>query len=167
MTGFDANTGTIRFADGAELLRGLTLATFLASPLAARSEKEPSSVPFDLFLLPPREMDGRIFGSRIDFRDGVLEYISLSIVSGALVVDGALAYPSAAGWDTWTLEAQLAQKARHDAWLLKMLGPPTTVDPEHYLTSYELPWGGAQSSYDPRSDSSSIGIRYKPLSDAV
>ncbi len=157
----EPKTGAVRFRDGATITRELTLATFDGSPLAKRSARdEDSDDTYVTIRLAPREMDGEVFGAQILFHDEVLNTVNLWIMDETAIVDGVIAYPPEKGWDTWTLKTAVAAKARHDAWLLRVLGPPTKVDAKHYITSYELPWGSAWSSYDPRGGGSEIGLRY-------
>ncbi|HEY1698053.1 MAG TPA: hypothetical protein VGG39_38095 [Polyangiaceae bacterium] len=65
-------------------------------------------------------------------------------------------------WDDWSEEKQRAQQDAHDAWLIGLLGPgtrrPTPGGPE---LAYSLPWGEVWSAYDPRSGSSTIGVRFR------
>ncbi len=157
----DPATGAVRFSDGATITRELTPATFAALPLDQHTTQGHNYVNVRL---PPREMDGQVFGAQIYFRDDVLTMVILWIMDETTTVDGVLAYPPGKGWDTWTFAAVMAKKEQHDAWLRRVLGPPTTVDPEHYITSYDLPWGTAWSDYSPRDSSSTLELRYKPLS---
>jgi hypothetical protein len=66
-----------------------------------------------------------------------------------------------ASWDDAPPDGEKRRRAAHDAWLKKALGPPHERDPEHFMIRYRFAWGEAWSAFDPRSYSSSIGVRFK------
>jgi hypothetical protein len=65
-------------------------------------------------------------------------------------------------WDDWSEEKQLALRDAHDSWLVEMLGPGSRFAwAGGSLPEYRFEWGEVWSSYDPRSGSSSIGVRFR------
>lgn len=65
-------------------------------------------------------------------------------------------------WEEWSEEAELVKKQMHDRFLMEMLGRQPDVRRSHPYpyVEYRLSWGTVNSSYDPRSAASTIGIHY-------
>ncbi len=70
----------------------------------------------------------------------ILDFVNLSLTDSDRV-------PS---WDDWSESRAKQKKEEHDEWLLRNIGKPP----------YKFPWGEISSTYDPRSGSSKITIKY-------
>ena len=57
-------------------------------------------------------------------------------------------YPTS--WEKWSEQQELNRKAEHDSWLASELGSPP----------YQYSWGEIESTYDQRTGSSLISVRY-------
>ncbi len=69
----------------------------------------------------------------------------LNLVNISLSNEGDIA-----SWNNWSENEQIKKKDMHDKWLKKNIGNPP----------YKYDWGEISSSYDPRSGSSMITIKY-------
>lgn len=65
-------------------------------------------------------------------------------------------------WEEWSEEAELVKKQLHDRFLVDMLGrqPDARRSHPYPYVEYRMAWGTVNSSYDPRSAASTIGIHY-------
>jgi hypothetical protein len=96
---------------------------------------------FTYFYLGPQTIGDDLLIIALYFSPiGNLRMIKLSITSDKVP-------PS---WANWSEEAEMNNKMQNDEWLLKVIGKPP----------YKYSWGEISSSYDPRSASSMITIRY-------
>jgi hypothetical protein len=117
---------------------GLTRSGFLASPLGAGAQSEGGAAGWVSFALGVHEVAGDRCWLVLRFHDERLVLVVLGVIAD--VPPG----------DEYDVDAALEAKARYDAWLQAKLGAPP----------YAYPWGRVESSYDPRSVSSSIVVTY-------
>src|ERR1700709_914285 len=98
-------------------------------------------------------MDTLLFCGRSTFHGETLLTLSLWIID-----------PNGSkSWDDWSIEKEQAAQARNEAWLARILRPPHESFPRGPYPDgkcYRFEWGVIQSSYDPRSASSSLIISY-------
>ena len=137
----DPATGTLHL-EGAEppLSPTLTRTAFLASPLGRQAKVWSQHEPHCAY--------------RAEVTIGAERFIVVPRFYEAILQGVDLALTGAhwgTSWDDWSEESERARQRAHDAWLRQQLGPPP----------YTYPWGAIESSYDPRSGSSSIVLRYR------
>jgi hypothetical protein len=136
----DGSTGAFRTDDGLVLGPATTEQAFLASPIGCKSKDIGHNDGWSRYDLPRAlralsvEWDGIVY-----FFNGTMKKISLSIYD-----------PSVRGWEDWSESKELLAKQKHDDILTTILGSPP------YLYS----WGEVFSTYDARSGTSQITVRY-------
>jgi hypothetical protein len=136
----DTKSGNVVLDGRHTIAPSLSLAAFLASPLAAEAQSVGVAEDWPRFFLGVHEIFGDPCTVSVGFHGQRLLGVSLN------PVDPDATEPS----DDYDVQAALAAKARHDAWLAAKLGPPPYVNR----------WGTIESVYDPRSVSSSIFVTY-------
>jgi hypothetical protein len=127
----DKRNGALLLANGVTLGPSLTVPQWQATPLGQASRPLVKNPPWESFRLRATCADGTPCGLVLYFHQGWLQQIQL----GHLV-------------DPAVDEREVLRM--HDRWLRRMLGEPP----------YAYPWGSVTSSYDPRSDSSSVVVTY-------
>jgi hypothetical protein len=134
----DTTTGDITLAS-TTVGRGFTLRAFRASVLApAAAPALVGGGPWLSFDVGEQRIERRAFRMTLRFEGDRLATVALSLVA------------SEAPGDAWSERAALLVKRRHDAWLSRRIGSPP----------YAYAWGRIESTYDPRSASSSIVVSY-------
>lgn len=100
----------------------------------------------------PQAVDGLTFGVSLAFEGERLDGYSIWMADARF----------GTSWDDGSEEKQLARRDAHDTWLTAALGPgarrPGPTGPE---LSYTFPWGEVWSTFDARSGSSTIGVRFR------
>lgn len=97
-------------------------------------------------------ISSQLFSLSLLFQSSVLNMVIMSVSDAKY----------GQSWDDWTEEKELQRKQQHDAFLNKELQRQPDVrrwKPYPYI-EYKVAYGRIQSSYDPRSASSSISITY-------
>jgi hypothetical protein len=137
---------TVRLSDGVVELDGgvlvssaLTEADFLAA--APSAEGLVANGIYRSYSLPSTCLAGEDFGLSIFFADGSITELHL--------VTRDTAWKN---WNEWSEKAVTADKAKHDAWLLRVIG---------HAAPYDFPWGEILSVYDRKGGFSLIIMRYK------
>jgi hypothetical protein len=132
----DKDTGEIAI-DSVPIVLGpsFVLDDLLSSSLAGQCQAGPGAEPYRSLVIGEHLISGLTFFVTLGFYGQKLEFIDL-LYSGELP-DGSK-----------TQEAE--RKKVHDRWLVKQLGKASST----------YKWGEISSDYDPRSDTSSIVIRY-------
>ena len=138
----DINNGDIRLTKKTLVIRkGLTIDEFAKSDLFEDVYKK-DEYEYTRFFVGLQFIGENQFAVSLLFNPlGRLYSIHLKIS-----IDGKM--PS---WDNWSEEGELRIKDMHDMWLKKNVGDPP----------YNYSWGTIYSTYDPRSASSSMGVRFK------
>ena len=138
----DIENGNIQFMNKSLIIRRwLSKDEFLYSDLFADVIKQ-DDYNYTRFYLKPQLMDNKKFFVALLFNpEGRLSIVSLSLSTDDII-------PS---WENWSEERELNNKSLNDKWLRKSIGKPP----------YNYSWGTIDSSYDPRSASSSIVIAYR------
>lgn len=137
----DIDTGDLVLDSGNVIGRKMTKSGFVKSDLYSKV-KEVQDFSWTNYCLFPQSIGDSQFVIVIFFNpQGRLAYVKLGLSQ-----NGELQT-----WDQWSEQKELELKQEHDNWLRHLIGPPP----------YEYEWGAISSSYDPRSGSSMITIRYK------
>jgi hypothetical protein len=134
----DPATGDLVLDSGLRIPPFWPKADFRASPLGAVAKERAMGGAFSQADVPPQRIDGRTFNVVLHFEGDRLTMIRLA--------DDDPRFGTS--FDT---ADEPGRKKSHDDWLLATLGPPP----------YAYPWGEVGSTYDPRSESSDIYIRYR------
>jgi hypothetical protein len=132
----DAATGDLALDTGEVIGAGLTRSALLASPLGAGVASPPPSY----IGLGRQPIGGETFVVGLGFDGETLRTATLTMVQAS----------EGASWDDWSADAELARKARHDAWLERHLGS----------LPWWFAWGAVASEYDGRGGSSSVRVCY-------
>jgi hypothetical protein len=130
----DAKTGALLLDGGVALDPSLDVGAFRRSALGRAARPYVDNPPWMSFFVPAVCRDGTPVDLVLFFRNGFLKSIHLHHhLDRAVNEHEALRI--------------------HDAWLRGFLGDPP----------YEFPWGGLDSSYDPRTASSDVVLVYGEL----
>lgn len=156
----DPATGELA-VDGGSLVLGpaLTLAGFRARPLGLQAELDVQNGAWESFSVPKCTIGRVECFIRLQFEGQRLKWFSFGILD-----ENAEPYSE---------DAAVEHATFHDEWLAKVLGKPSHVlvsgKPGSYTSRsasvpmvvvYSFPWGEVSSSYDPRSASANITVRY-------
>ncbi|MEO8874378.1 MAG: hypothetical protein ABI461_02225 [Polyangiaceae bacterium] len=155
----DSATGKIIFDDGAAIDPQITRAAFLTSVLGLNRvvSTSPAPNPWSNISIASRAMDGLalLFGARLYFNGEQLAFLNLWQIDPG----------KPKSWDDWSLDAEIAEQKRNEAWLASFLGPPHETFPRGEFpdgTTYKFAWGEISSSYDPRSAQTLLTVSYHP-----
>ena len=137
----DKNTGEL-FIDSAAIGIGprFTRKDFVSSILSNESRALVNNEPYCSFSVGSHEISGLRFIVSLWFYGDILESIELTYDDEE---------PGSSRSD-WSEVKEFDRKRIHDQWLTSL----------HGRSSHRYSWGEIRSGYDPRSDSSSITIRY-------
>jgi len=137
----DKYTGEL-FIDSASVGIGprFTRKDFVSSIVSNESRVLVKNEPYCSFSVGSHEISGLRFIVSLSFYGDILESIELTHDDEEPISSSS----------DWSEEKELKRKRIHDQWLTSLQG----------RTSHRYSWGEIWSSYDPRSDSSSIIIRY-------
>lgn len=93
------------------------------------------------FVIKPQKINSKLFGIVITFNNkGKLFMVNLTLAEKSEI----------RSWENWSEDEELKLKEEHNNWLENQLGKPP----------YEYNWGVVDSTYDPRSGTSMITVRY-------
>ena len=135
----DINNGSLRIGDTI-LGPQFSLDNFIDSKLYGEIIREDKNA-FSRYFLKPQPLKEAFWSIALYFNEKrFLSMITMSILDSN----------NFTSWETWSENAQVDKKAKHDSWLLKSFGPPP----------YKFRWGEISSQFDPRSASSYITVRY-------
>ncbi len=136
----NTDTGEIIFANNAKLLPHMERANFIEVFQKQISRIDENSNGYSNYWLKPMGLLGEIFDVGLIFdQSDKLHIITMSFHAS---VEWS--------WNNWSEGAEIKLKIDHDYFLEQHLGKPP----------YEYDWGVISSSYDSRSASSGITIRY-------
>jgi hypothetical protein len=137
----DPATGTLYFERvETRIVPALTRAAFLDSPLGAQARVWVRNEPHCSYRVEV-QLGAEPFVVVLQFLGQTLRSVSLAMLRGRW---------GSSSWDDWSEESEREKQRAHDAWLSAQLGSPP----------YTYGWGEVESTYDPRSGSSSIVIQY-------
>lgn len=134
----DSNTGELVLDSGLRIPPFCEKAALLASPLGQGATEKSKGPGWIDVKVPPQRIDGRDVIVVFHFFEELLARLNLMDVDPRY------------GTSFETADEQ-GRKAAHDAWLAETLGRPP----------YEYAWGEVGSTYDPRSESSDVYVRYR------
>jgi len=133
----DRTTGELTLGENSMWRPSLHLKDFLNSSWADDCKTGVKNAGFESYHL--RTIDeGQEIALTLTFFQGILSQLSFACIEGST------------SWADWSVQNALKLKEKHDQILLRCLGAPP----------YKFPWGEIWSSYDPRSGSSAVGVRY-------
>ena len=135
----DAATGEL-FVESIPAMLGPRVKRRDLASLAVKAESQIVNEPDHSYSLGKQQIGGHPFWIVLYFYGSKLEAIDLSHASRE--------YGTA--YNDRPPDGEERRKAWHDKWLIEQIGH----------ASHNFPWGGVASDYDPRSDCSSIIIRY-------
>jgi hypothetical protein len=142
----DRDTGALVLPDG-HVGRDLTRTAFLASPTGQASRAAPMGTGWTHFDVGEHVLGTRTFGARLSFEGEQLDGYTVWLVDARY----------GTSWNDASEEKELARRDAHDAWLIELLGTGRRgAEP-----GYSFAWGEVWSSYDVRSSSSTIGVRFQ------
>jgi hypothetical protein len=134
----DKNTGELVLDAGLRIPPFCAKEALLASPLGQGAVEKNKGPGWTDVKVPPQRIDGRDFLVIFHFHEGLL--------AGLHLMDDDPRYGT-----SFETADEAGRKVAHDAWLAETLGRPP----------YTYAWGEVGSTYDPRSDSSEVYVRYR------
>jgi hypothetical protein len=146
----DRETGALELAGG-RIDRELTRTAFLASPLARDCSTNDMQTGWLQVDIATTTIGARTFGVVLWFDRERLDHYSLCLVDPR----------NGNSWEGWSESKQLTLRDAHDAWLVEVLGPAEREARTTAELTYRFAWGEVRSTYDARSGSSSIGVRFR------
>jgi hypothetical protein len=136
----DPTTGNFSTDDGFVAGRRTLETTFLLTAKGKTSSHHTYTTGKSHHVLPrPQLALSRPWVVTLYFSSGRLSAVSLTLMEN-----------NSTDWADWSETSELALKQTHDQILVGILGQPP----------YRYPWGEVSSTYDPRSGSASISVRY-------
>jgi len=160
----DRHDGAIRLPNGFVVNANLTRDAFEASAVYDAARRlDSGGMPWTQYRFPGGEIDGKDVSVTLAFSGQTLIFVNLT---------ADLYPPGPKSWDTYSDQTEAATKDFHDRLLAYLFADPPTAGPFHpdplsedtsvfnRPVKFQLPWGSAESTHDPRGDETYITVSY-------
>lgn len=135
------NNGSIEIKDKLLIITpNLTKQVFQNSDLYEDVVKEENKS-FSIYYVKPQIIGKSKFAMTFFFNEtGLIDFININLSNESTI----------SSWESWNKDREMDKQIAHDKWLERNIGK----------SPYKYNWGEIDSTYDPRSGSSFITVRY-------